>query len=197
MTLLGITDKVRESSGPPTYTFGIPAHVSKSGLITCPGANGCQAFCYAKKRRYNFANVVNALESRLEHSRKRYFEGAITYEIRKLNAQRIRVHDSGDFYSRTYALKWFDIANYNPNTVFYAYTKSIEIFKPLQKHFPKNFTFIYSYGGNYDHLINPKKDRHSKIFNSLTTMRRHGYSNASKDDSIALGKNKKIGLLIR
>jgi len=58
-------------------------------------------------------------------------------------------------------------------------------------------TPIFSYGGKQDSLIDPKKDRHARVFNSESELKAAGYIDASKDDARALGRSKRIGLIFR
>ena len=111
-------------------------------------------------------------------------------EIIETQSEMIRIHSSGDFYNYDYILKWLSIADSLPHVTFYAYTKSVRLFKKL-KSIPKNFIVIYSYGGKDDHLIK-KSDRHAKVFDDFIP---EEYSYANDNDHIALAKNKKIGLL--
>lgn len=45
-------------------------------------------------------------------------------EIRRLNAQTVRIHVSGDFYSTNYVLKWTKIVQSLPSVRFFGYTRS-------------------------------------------------------------------------
>jgi hypothetical protein len=102
-------------------------------------------------------------------------------EIIKKKPDFIRVHDSGDYYSKAYLNKWLTIAEQNPNVKFYSYTNSIKFIKEL-KTIPNNFDFIFSDSGKQVDLIDKSKDRHTKIFNSIESLNKLGYTNASKID---------------
>jgi hypothetical protein len=112
----------------------------------------------------------------------------------------VRIHDSGDFYSIEYLLKWVDIANTNKEVIFYAYTKSIPFFKgtfqgkPIIK-VPDNLKIIFSEGSKRDILINNNLDRHARIFKSKELLAAAGYINASNNDLNAITSNKKVGLV--
>ena len=108
----------------------------------------------------------------------------------------MRIHDSGDFYNKEYLYKWFKIAESMPNIEFYAYTKQVKLLKDNWSVKPDNLTIIFSLGGKQDNLIDLNNDRHSKIFNTLDELNAAGYIDTSKDDSNAIGQNKKIGLVI-
>ena len=121
-------------------------------------------------------------------------------EIQKKKAKYIRIHDSGDFYSVAYLLKWVQIANENKSVIFYAYTKSIPFFKgtfqgkPIVK-VPTNLKIIFSEGSKRDILINNNSDRHARIFKSKELLAAAGYVDASDNDLQAITENKRVGLV--
>lgn len=167
------------------YNFGIPAKE------TCFAALACKAYCYADKGMYLFAK--KAQYSRLEKTKTDDFTLDMLTEIIELGLSHVRIHDSGDFYSREYLHKWFKIIEALPHVQFYAYTKSIPLF--IGERIPTNLTLIYSYGGKYDHMIDPTIHRHARIFKTEKELLQAGYVNASADDLKAIGTNIKIGLL--
>ena len=171
-----------------TFNFGITA------LKSCPWAGECAKFCYAQKGAYIWSNVKPAFERRLEATKRDDFVDLMIKEIRKKKANRIRIHDSGDFYSFEYYWKWVNIAKALPDVLFYAYTKSIPVIR-IKHVKPINLKIIQSYGGKLDHLIDTSKP-HAVIFDSKQDLLDAGYLDASKDDTIAakIG-NIKIGLI--
>lgn len=188
MTLLTRNSKMKKSAA-LTYNFGLPEKK------TCPFADKCKSYCYAGKGFYLFPNVVEAKERRYQATLKEDFIDLMFEEIILKKAERIRIHDSGDFYSEKYLSKWITLSLALPHVTFYAYTKSITYFQNIS--LPDNFKVIYSMGGKYDHLINPSSDRHALIYRNdkeklwLTKL---GYIDASDDDGLALTDNKKIML---
>lgn len=193
MELLTQNSKIKKSKDKRTFNFGIPAYQSASGFKTCPNAAACIEGCYARMGAYTFGNVKPVFEWRLECTFKPEFAAMIQAEITKKRVERVRIHDSGDFYSQEYLNKWIAIANVNPNVEFYAYTKMVSMVKstPL----PSNLRIIFSFGGTQDASINVKSDRHSLVFEKPSHLKKYKYSDASKNDSIALKDNPRIGLL--
>ena len=189
MNYLTQNSKMKNSST-PTYNWGIPAFMSKSGMRTCPFAGECVKGCYARQGAYVWSNVSPAFERRLELSQSDDFVPAISLEIKRRRIKRVRIHDSGDFYSTEYRDRWFDIMDACPDVEFYAYTKSFPFFEGVT--LPSNFTLIFSEGGK---LEVPSESRHSRVFESKDELDAAGYADASKDDSVALGNNPKIGLI--
>lgn len=191
MELLTQNSKLKKTSkinNARVFNFGIPAQ------DTCIWAGECKKFCYASKGAYIWSNVKPAFQRRYEVTKQDNFPQLILTEIVKKKATHIRIHDSGDFYSREYIQKWFKVMDTLPEVTFYAYTKSLPLFEGVK--LPKNFILIKSEGGKRDDLINHKKDRHARIFKTIEELLKAGYSNASDNDLIAIGKNKKIGLVI-
>ncbi len=196
-------DKMKKTSKKENirlYNFGISAYKSHStGKVTCPFAKDCIKFCYARKGSFIWSNTKKAYEKRyLLTKEPDLFKAKMTEAITRRRATHVRIHDSGDFYNFAYINVWFQIMRENKNVIFYAYTKSKILFDRLRKiDIPENFTIIYSLGSKNDDLINLKKDRHSKIFDSLEEMQKQGYINASNNDLIAIDQTtNKIGLLI-
>lgn len=116
--------------------------------ITCPYATKmCKEFCYAKKAEKLYKAVLPSRSANLESSKSGYFYSDMTDIItRKLSKMRqekmvIRIHESGDFYNKSYALKWLAIADHfadDPRVTFICYTKSFTYFDDVE--LPKNFS---------------------------------------------------------
>ncbi len=194
--------KLRETSkklGLRVFNFGITAYKTKSGKLTCPFADACIKFCYAQKGAYIWSNVAKVFEERYELTKQSNFIEIMIAEIVKKRVDFLRVHDSGDFYSNEYFLKWMQIAEQLPDVKFYAYTNSISIVKNNSKSIPNNFDFIFSDSGKQTNLIDKNKDRHTKIFKTETELQKAGYIDASKIDLFASKyinpNNNKVGLV--
>ena len=205
VTVIGSNDKLSKSNIHQWTLPALTASVIKKNKLTtmktCPMAEACAEACYACQGGYLFKQAM------VDHTRKlqAYIDNPTDLafrivdriqRIRKLNA--IRIHDSGDFFNRTYAMWWINIMKALPNVQFYAYTKQVAMFKKLEEKglIPDNFSVIYSYGGKQDHLINEKVDRHSKVFASHEEMVAAGYADTSeKDDNAANPAIKNIGLV--
>ena len=199
MNLLTQNSKLKKTSkelGLRVFNFGIPAYKSASGKLTCPMADSCVKFCYAKKGAYIWSNVKPAFEKRYQLSKTDKFVEAMNAEIRKKKPDYVRVHDSGDYYSRAYLKKWIDIAISNPNVRFYSYTNMIDMM--LKASLPDNYDIIFSDSGKQKHLINERKHRHTKIFSSHSNLVSAGYTDASSLDLHAtrwFNETNKVGLI--
>ena len=186
MNLLTQNSKLKRTSkelGVRVFNFGIPAYKSASGKLTCPFADECIKFCYAKKGAYVWSNVQPAFEKRYQLSKTNKFIEAMSDEIVKKRPDYVRVHDSGDYYSKQYLQKWLRIAKTFPEVNFYSYTNCIKMFKDIE--LPSNYDIIFSDSGKQKHLIDQSRDRHTKIFHSHTELISSDYIDASKIDLYA------------
>ena len=198
MNLLTQNSKMKKTSlknNAKIFNFSIPAYKTKSGRVTCPFAAACVKYCYAQKGNYTrFPIVQELMEKKYEISKQPNFNSLMNEEIKKKKATHIRIHDSGDFYSIKYLAKWVQIAEFNPSIIFYAYTKSIKFFIDGLL-LPDNMKIIFSEGSKHDELINPKTDRHARIFKNIDLLNASGYIDASANDLQAITENKKVGLI--
>ena len=199
MNLLTQNSKLRKTSkllGVKVFNFGIPAYKSASGKLTCPFADECVKFCYAQKGAYIWSNVKPAFEKRYELTRTTEFVGKMSDELLKKRPDYVRIHDSGDYYSKVYLQKWIDIANLFPEIKFYSYTNSVAMLKEAT--LPSNFDVIFSDSGKQKNLIDVINDRHTKIFSSKSDLEAADYVNASEIDLYAtkwFNVNNKVGLI--
>ena len=178
------------------FNFGIPAYKSVTGKTTCPFADECIKFCYARKGTFKWPTVVNAYEYRYELSKTDKFIPHVNAEIILKSPDYIRIHDSGDYYSRAYLDKWLAIAIHNPQVRFYSYTNSVDMLKNAA--LPANYDIIFSDSGKQKHLIDEQNDRHTKIFHSHDELISAGYVDSSEYDLMATkwyNSNNKIGLI--
>ena len=178
---------------------------------TCPNAGACATVCYARNGTYRFRNVADAHRRNLttylddpetwvqmmiaELSHKKFRPTGVSREIdatpddRWLRAwiraggKAVRIHDSGDFFSRAYLDSWITVAEAIPDVLFYAYTKEISMFRSVE-HFPINFRYLFSYGGREDHLIGD--DRHADVFPDRDTLEAAGYADQEANDLLAI-----------
>lgn len=96
----------------------------------------------------------------------------------------VRIHDSGDFFSREYLVGWIGLANMFPEILFYAYTKEVALLRTVD--LPDNFLVVFSMGGKQDHLIDPDVDRHADVFPDLSTIEDAGYMTQHQSDLLAV-----------
>lgn len=178
--------------------FGIPAYKSTTGKITCPFADECVKYCYARKGTFRWPNTINAYENRLRIARSPDFESIMNAALLIKNPHFVRVHDSGDYFSKKYMERWFNIMRNNPNIKFYSYTNSVLLMKQYISDMPHNFDVIFSTDGKQRDKVDKTKDRHAVIFNTVEELEAAGYVNASDNDLLATrwySDNIKVGLI--
>lgn len=199
ISLLTQNSKLKKTSkltGLRVFNFGIPAYKSATGKSTCPFAGECVKFCYAQKGAYSWSNVKPAFEKRYELTKTDDFVNEMNKEIAKKKPDYVRVHDSGDYYSKAYLDKWIEIAIHNPHVRFYSYTNSVEMLKAAK--LPDNYDIIFSDSGKQKDKININVDRHTRIFTNLAEMTLAGYTNAMETDLNAtkwFNDTNKVGLI--
>lgn len=199
MNLLTQNSKLKKTSKAldlKVFNFGIPAYKSASGKLTCPMAEECVKFCYAKKGAYIWSNVQPAFEKRYQLSKTLEFIDAMNAEIKKKRPDYVRVHDSGDYYSRSYLAKWITIAKANPDVRFYSYTNMVDMMHKAD--LPGNYDIIFSDSGKQKDLIDKSVDRHTKIFSSKEDLSNSGYVDATETDLYAtkwFNETNKVGLV--
>lgn len=106
-------------------------------------------------RRYNLKLIVNSLRDDDDYrSTARLIADSIEAK-RTRNTTKVRIHESGDFYSEKYFLAWCEVAKMLPELDFYCYSKSLPIIKAHwnRETIRDNFYITASYGGKYDSLI--------------------------------------------
>lgn len=171
-------------------SFNIPP------VSTCPARGACEKFCYATQgqqwMKSGYKRRVAGFKATLDPD----FVVLMTAELISERVKTLRIHDSGDFYSPEYLLKWAEIARRLPYVQFYAYTKQVVLFKKLASVLPDNIKLIQSLDGKLDRLIDPALP-HARIFASLAELHAAGYADASESDLPAATRGvTRIGLVI-
>ena len=136
----GFLKNLNKKLGKLIYSFDLPA------VVSCPNSNECFKNCYANKgaflyggkgaktsNTYNFAIALNDLK---------YLQKELIKEIEKKKIKTIRIHSSGDFFSKEYFLMWCNIAKRFKNLNIFTYSKAPQI-KGLKV--PKNLNIIDSF----------------------------------------------------
>ena len=166
-----------------TLIFNLPAGK------TCPGAMFCKSFavvdengkrkiqdgphtefrCFAasaeaqytqvfENRASNLQMIVDAIKNGIAAD---LIHNSIQFH-RTRNTKKVRIHESGDFFSGAYLDAWIEVAQRNPDLQFYCYSKSLQLFFMLK--LPENFYMTASYGGKWDYMIDEGYfPRYSKV----------------------------------
>jgi hypothetical protein len=119
----------------------------------CFSASAESAFPSVRKSRHNNHDLLIACRSNVTK-----LADLIRRSLPK-NPEIVRIHVGGDFYSQAYFDAWLKVIAENPETLFYAYTKSLKFWVARRDDIPENFSLIASRGGRYDYLIAAHKLR--------------------------------------
>lgn len=100
-------------------TFGLPAGP------TCPGKTElCEEKCYATQHYYRMDNVKTPRLENLVLAHRTDFADLAVDELSYHRQRVVRIHDSGDFFSREYAEAWLAVARRDKKRRFFALTRS-------------------------------------------------------------------------
>lgn len=130
-----------------------------------------------QKHQYNFS-LISSLKSIKE------IVDLISRSIPK-DAEIIRYHSSGDFFSKEYFQAAIVVSNLFPKVRFYTYTKALPYWIQYKDRMPKNFILTASYGGTHDYLIEKhnlpfvkviEKDETTSLPISTTDLEAAGYT---------------------
>jgi hypothetical protein len=181
---------------------------------TCPGAKDCKAWvsvdgndkrkivdgpdtefrCFAASSEVLFPAVFNSRKSNLDQVVQALKDkdaiGLVTDSIafkRTKKVTMVRIHESGDFFSKEYFVLWCIIAEQHPELKFYAYTKSLKIVHEMRAHIPANLYITASYGGQHDDMIDAGMfPRYAKVFKTEAEAAAEGLE-VDHDDSHCFG----------
>ncbi|WP_082842482.1 GP88 family protein [Gemmata sp. SH-PL17] len=198
-------------------TFSLPAG------HTCPFAQACQSRanrttgaitdgpgvqfrCYAatmearmttvRRARWHNYTLLRACRSGAEMTR-------LVLDSLSPYAGFVRIHDSGDFFSRAYMRSWLDVARERPNTLLYWYTKSlgfwaenlVEVGNGHEPGLLHNVVPTASWGGREDHLIRRHQLRSARVVFSPAEARTLGLE-LDHDDRHAMTHGPDFALLL-
>ena len=157
-------------AGAREYTAVINGHI-ETVYGTCAG--DC-AGCYGMTGNYRYQSVINSLAVKTLLAREYldFLKRAIMAQIKADRIKKLRIHATGDFFSRDYLNMWIEIVKSNPETIFWSYTK----IQPAENAFNefKNANIVKSNidgaGFNYGHI-----DYVIAIYNMLRDMGKSVY----------------------
>ncbi|MCL5733176.1 MAG: hypothetical protein M1334_00735 [Patescibacteria group bacterium] len=119
--------KGNSKMGKKVYIFNIPP------LTTCKPTPWCRKNCYALKNNFRLPSVIEAAKNRYQISKIDNFADLAVEEIKKRKIKLVRVHSSGDFYSKEYIGKWIAIASQCPEALFRTTTKRRDFKEEIYK----------------------------------------------------------------
>ena len=111
-------------------------------------------------------------------------------------AQIVRIHVAGDFFNQKYFDAWRIVASYNPDILFYAYTKSLKYWTDYNPYLvPKNLKLTASWDHSNHQLIKQHKLKFARVVFSEEEATKLGLE-IDHDDSHAYGGDKSFALLL-
>ena len=134
----GFLKNANKKLGKNIYAFDLPAGVS------CPNSDICFKSCYANKGSYIWKSAKNSntFNFAIALNDIKYLEKELIKEIEKKNIKFIRIHSSGDFFSKEYFLMWCNIAKNFKDLKIFTYSKAPQIDRKL---IPSNLNIINSF----------------------------------------------------
>lgn len=192
--------------GKHIYTFSLPAGYS------CPGASACLARadkasgkisdgknaefrCYAASMESRFPGLRAMVHHNFDLLRKSGNMAELILASIPRAATIVRIHVSGDFFSESYFKAWIQVAQSRPDILFYAYTKSINIWVVNRELIPANLRLTASRGGRFDYLIDQYGLKDVRVVMSLEEAVVLGLE-LDHDDTHAYASDKPFALLI-
>lgn len=114
-------------TGRKTLSFSLPR------LGTCKPSVWCIKHCYANKGHFSFKSIKAIYQRNLELSLNEDFPTKMIEEINRRKPKNVRIHVSGDFYSKKYIRDWATIINNCPNTNFKVFTRRDDFINELME----------------------------------------------------------------
>ena len=143
------------------------AVVQPSGKRKIKDGKKTEFRCFSASQEVQYTNVYNSRKHNFDLLRNLHFEDMVELINGSLpkNTGIVRIHVAGDFFSQQYLDAWYIVALRNPNTLFYAYTKSLRFWVGGVTEMPTlhNFVLTASYGGRDDHMIDEFNLRYAKV----------------------------------
>ncbi|SEF38140.1 hypothetical protein SAMN05421837_11891 [Amycolatopsis pretoriensis] len=177
------------------WNWSLPAFAGKlpdgRNYNVCPSTGVCAKACYARNGTYLFPQVKARHQENLRWTMDDLpgWQQAILDELshKRFVDAWVRIHDSGDFYSRAYLSAWLEIMRARQRTRFYAYTKEVAAFRELvEPDPPPNFWWVYSYGGTQDSTLDPAVDRVADVFPDEQSIAAAGWHSQEDSDLLAV-----------
>ena len=176
------------------------AVVGQDGKRKIKDGKNTQFRCFSASQEVQYNNVYNLREANFSGLRSMSQEDMVATLSNALPSDVgvVRIHVAGDFFNQDYFDAWLQIAVLNPNTLFYAYTKSLQYWVNRLGVIPDNFVLTASFGGRLDHLVDSYGLRFSKVVFSEAEAAELGLA-IDHDDSHAARpslRNQSFALLI-
>ena len=126
----------------------------------------CQFRCFSASQKATFPSAYNKRKANFDAMRS--FKSSYSMACAIADAMPddlgiCRIHVAGDFFNQKYFRAWHLVAEWYPDCLFYAYTKSLNYWVDDIDDLPKNLVLTASRGGRLDHLIDEHNLRESVV----------------------------------
>jgi hypothetical protein len=131
----------------PGFSYSLPATRCPVGRRLRQLPDAVCSHCYALRGRYNFPNVLRAMEKRLESIEEPQWVQAMTDLISASRNRYFRWHDSGDIQNQKHLRKIIEVCTRLPYVKFWLPTKEhtiVEAYRKAGGVLPKNLCVRYS-----------------------------------------------------
>lgn len=118
-----ITGGLSNPSKMPGKAYNLSAYDCQNGSKMAKNENTVCSGCYARKGRYNFSNVKNAMSRRLKSLNDPQWVDAMATLINKQSPNHFRWHDSGDIQSVEHLQMIAEVAKKTPDVTHWLPTK--------------------------------------------------------------------------
>jgi hypothetical protein len=135
------------------------------GSIRCYAAFDEVKYPNLRKRNWNNYNLL--LEQKTKEDIVELLERTFNQYFGDNFPRYFRVHESGDFFSQKYFDAWIDFSKTHTETIFYAFTTSLDLWVKRLSQIPNNFRITASKGGKLDRLIEPNNLRWMEVVKNI------------------------------
>ena len=149
----------------------------------------CKFRCFSASQEVVFPAVYNNRMANfidLKSMGSSYDMACAIADVMPANLGICRIHVAGDFFNQDYFRAWHLVAEWHPDRLFYAYTKSLSWWLEDRDSLPENFVLTASRGGRQDHLIDQHNLRESKVVFSVAEADALGYEIDHTDEHAAI-----------
>jgi hypothetical protein len=161
----------------------------------------CKFRCFSASQEATFPSAYDKRKRNfdgLRHLKSCYDMAHAIADAMPANLGICRIHVAGDFFNQLYFRAWHLVAEWHPDRLFYAYTKSLNWWLQDRNDLPENLVLTASRGGRLDHLIDQYNLRESKVVFSEAEADALGYEIDHTDEHAAIPaiRNESFALLI-
>ena len=126
----------------------------------------CQFRCFSASQEATFPSAYNKRKANFDAMRSFESSSRMALAIAEAMPKNLgicRIHVAGDFFNQKYFKAWQKVAEWHPDRLFYAYTKSLNFWAEDRHRLPENFVLTASRGGRLDHMIKEYGFRESRV----------------------------------